>query len=128
MCQYNLITHLEEIEDTVLIRTLLYPQLPNFSSDDISIRPLEMRPMLFRNSLSDISGLASRIPMRQRPISQGKCSVHSNKLYTNSPFTSIIINTISHSLNSCSLSISLLSEITIFYELRHSLTLISVGE
>jgi len=48
MCQYDLITQLEEKEDAVLIRTLTYPQLPDFSSDDISIRPLEMRPLLFQ--------------------------------------------------------------------------------
>jgi hypothetical protein len=39
MCQHNIITRLEEKENAVMVRTLAYPQLPDFSSNDISIRP-----------------------------------------------------------------------------------------
>lgn len=56
MCQYDMITHLKEIENTVLIRTLVYSQFPDFPSDGIGIWPLEMRSLLINNlSLSIIS-------------------------------------------------------------------------
>jgi len=57
MHQHNLIKHLEEIENAVLGRAMMYPQLSYFTPDNVGIGPLEIRPLLFqeRQVHSDIS-------------------------------------------------------------------------
>src|SRR3990172_4362832 len=48
MEQNNLIAYVKEIKDAELARTVVYPQLPDFSSDHIGIRPLKIRPLFFQ--------------------------------------------------------------------------------
>jgi hypothetical protein len=48
MHQYDLIKHLKEIEDTVLVRTVAYSQFSYFSSDKVSIGSLEVWPLFFQ--------------------------------------------------------------------------------
>jgi len=45
--QYDLISNLKEKEDTVLIGTMMYSQLPNLPSNDIRVGPFQVRPILF---------------------------------------------------------------------------------
>ena len=48
MYQHNLIKHLEEIENAVLVRAMMYPQLSYFTPDNVGIGPLEIRPLLLQ--------------------------------------------------------------------------------
>jgi hypothetical protein len=45
--QNDLISHMKEIEDTVLIGSIMYSQLPNFLSYDIRVGPFQVRPIFF---------------------------------------------------------------------------------
>ena len=48
MHQHNLIKHLKKVEDAKLVGAVMYSQFPYFTSDNISIGPLEIWPLLFQ--------------------------------------------------------------------------------
>jgi hypothetical protein len=48
MYQHNLIKHLEEVWDAGLAGTVMYSQFSYFTPDNISIGPLEIRPLFFQ--------------------------------------------------------------------------------
>jgi hypothetical protein len=48
MYQHNLIKYLEKVEDAELVRAMMYSQFSYFTPDNISIGPLEIRPLLFQ--------------------------------------------------------------------------------
>jgi hypothetical protein len=47
MEQNDLIPQLKEIENTILIGAMMNSQLPDLPSDDVSIGPFQIRPLLF---------------------------------------------------------------------------------
>lgn len=48
MEQNNLIVHVKEIKNSVLIRAVMNPQLSDFPSNDIRIGPLKIRPFFLQ--------------------------------------------------------------------------------